>query len=85
MTDAKILVVDDDETTVELITLYLKKNGYCVLSTCSGEHAIELARRHQPDLIILDLLLPQMGGLEVSSFARRVSSAHHHVNHVLDR
>jgi len=73
MTNAKILVVDNDDTTVELITLYLKKHDYCVLSAHGGKQAIDLARRHQPDLIILDLLLPQMSGLEVCRVLRAES------------
>jgi DNA-binding response OmpR family regulator len=73
MANAKILVVDDDTQTVELITLYLKKDGYHVLSAYDGQQAIELARRRQPDLIILDLMLPQIDGLEVCRILRAES------------
>jgi DNA-binding response OmpR family regulator len=65
MADAKILVVDDDRKIVELITLYLKKDGYQVLAAYDGQQAIELARRKQPDLIVLDLMLPQVDGMDV--------------------
>ena len=65
MADAKILVVDDDKKIVELVTLYLKKDGYQVLAAYDGQQAIELARRKQPDLIVLDLMLPQVDGVDV--------------------
>ena len=65
MADAKILVVDDDKKIVELVTLYLKKDGYQVLAAYDGQQAIELARRKQPDLIVLDLMLPQVDGMDV--------------------
>ncbi len=65
MADAKILVVDDDKKIVELVTLYLKKDGYQVLAAYDGQQAIELARRKRPDLIVLDLMLPQVDGMDV--------------------
>ena len=73
MANERILVVDDDGITVELLTFCLNKHSYRVLSAYDGEQAIELARRCQPDLIILDLLLPQMGGLEVCRVLRAES------------
>jgi len=57
MASAKVLIVDDDKKTVELVSLYLKKDGYHVLAAYDGQQAIELARRKQPDLIVLDLML----------------------------
>ena len=74
MADAKILVVDDDKKIVELITLYLKKDGYQVLSAYNGQQALELARRRRPDLIVLDLMLPQVDGLDVCRTLRAESS-----------
>ena len=73
MADAKILVVDDDRKIVELITLYLKKDGYHVLAAYDGQQAIELARRKQPDLIVLDLMLPQVDGTDVCRILRAES------------
>jgi two-component system alkaline phosphatase synthesis response regulator PhoP len=61
----KILVVDDERKIVELIRLYLEKDGYRVLVAYDGLRALELARQEQPDLILLDLLLPGMDGLDV--------------------
>jgi DNA-binding response OmpR family regulator len=73
MADAKILVVDDDKKIVELVTLYLKKDGYQVLTSYDGRQAIELARRRQPDLIVLDLMLPQVDGMDVCRILRAES------------
>ena len=61
----KILVVDDDRKIVELVRLYLEKDGYRVLVAYDGLEALELARRKRPDLIVLDLLLPELDGLDV--------------------
>ena len=61
----KILVVDDDRKIVELMRLYLEKNGYRVLTAYDGLNALDLARQWRPDLILLDLLLPGMDGLDV--------------------
>jgi len=73
MANAKILVVDDDEKIVDLVTLYLKKDGYQVLSAGDGQQALNLARRRRPDLVILDLLLPEMDGMDVCSILRAES------------
>jgi DNA-binding response OmpR family regulator len=61
----KILVVDDDPKIAELIRLYLERNRYVVLTAYDGLQALELARQKRPDLILLDLLLPKMDGLDV--------------------
>jgi len=71
--DARILVVDDDKKIVELVTLYLKKDGYHVLAAYDGQQALELARRKQPDLIVLDLMLPQASGMDVCRILRSES------------
>jgi DNA-binding response OmpR family regulator len=73
MADAKILVVDDDKKILDLIVLYLKKDGYRVLTATDGQHALELARLKQPDLVILDLMLPQVDGLDVCRILRTES------------
>ena len=74
MTDAKILVVDDDKKIVELVTAYLKRDGYHVLAAYDGQQAIDLARHKQPDLIILDLALPQVDGMDVCRVLRAESN-----------
>jgi DNA-binding response OmpR family regulator len=68
-----ILVVDDDQKTVDLIQLYLEKDGYRVLTAYDGSQALRLARRKQPDLIILDLMLPKVDGLDVCRILRAES------------
>ncbi len=60
-----ILVVDDDKKTVDLIRLYLQKEGYQVLVAYDGQQALEMARQKLPNLIILDWMLPKMDGLDV--------------------
>lgn len=69
----KILVVDDDRKTVDLIKLYLEKDGYRVLAAFDGQQALELARQKRPDLIVLDLMLPQVDGLDVCRILRAES------------
>lgn len=65
MTGKRVLVVDDDVKTVELVKLYLNRDGYIVLTSYDGTDALRLARESHPDLIVLDLMLPGMDGLEV--------------------
>ena len=65
MANEKILVVDDEEDVLELVRYNLDRNGYHVETASSGEEALEKARRKLPDLIILDLMLPGIDGLEV--------------------
>jgi len=69
----KILVVDDDKKTVELIRLYLEKDGYRVLAAYDGMQALELTRQKRPDLIVLDLMLPEVDGLDVCRILRAES------------
>jgi two-component system alkaline phosphatase synthesis response regulator PhoP len=61
----KVLVVDDEEDILELLDYNLSKEGFRVLRVTSGEKALELARTERPDLIVLDLMLPGLDGLEV--------------------
>jgi DNA-binding response OmpR family regulator len=65
MAGKRVLVVDDDVKTVELVKLYLNRDGYRVLTACDGVEALRLAREGHPDLIVLDLMLPGIDGLEV--------------------
>jgi DNA-binding response OmpR family regulator len=69
-----ILVVDDDRKTVDLIRLYLEKDGYRVLVAYDGRSAIDIAHNRRPGLIILDLMLPQVNGLDVCSELRAESN-----------
>jgi DNA-binding response OmpR family regulator len=65
MAGKRILVVDDDVKTTELIKLYLKRDGYRVLTAYDGVEAIRLAKESHPDLVVLDLMLPGLDGFEV--------------------
>lgn len=69
-----ILVVDDDRKMVDLIRLYLEKDGYRVLVAYDGRRAIEIARNRRPGLIILDLMLPKVDGLDVCRLLRAESN-----------
>ncbi|MEW6286525.1 MAG: response regulator transcription factor [Chloroflexota bacterium] len=68
-----ILVVDDEPRVARLARDYLEKNGFRVLTAGDGQSALTLARREKPDLVILDLMLPQMDGREVCRILRRES------------
>ncbi|MCF7974949.1 MAG: response regulator transcription factor [Phycisphaerae bacterium] len=70
MTKGTILVVDDEDDIVELVRIHLEREGYGVLSADTGEEAIELAKAKQPQLIVLDLMLPGMDGLDVCRIIR---------------
>jgi len=65
MSKEKILVVDDEQDLVKLVRFNLEKDGYKVISAFNGEDALFLARKERPDLIVLDLMLPGIDGLEV--------------------
>jgi DNA-binding response OmpR family regulator len=73
MSGKKVLVVDDDVKTVELLKLYLNRDGYRVLTAYDGNEALRLARESRPDLIVLDLMLPGMNGLDVCRILRKES------------
>ncbi len=73
MAGKRILVVDDDARTVDLLKLYLNRDGYRVLTACDGIEALQLARERHPDLIVLDLMLPGVDGLEICRVLRNES------------
>src|SRR5437667_7324553 len=67
----KILVVDDEPDAVEMIEFNLKANGYDVISAAGGEEALRKARALLPKLILLDVMLPEVDGMEVCKILRR--------------
>ena len=69
----KILVVDDEALLVKGIRLNLQNEGYEVISGCNGLEAVQAARREDPDLIILDVMMPEMDGLQACSAIREFS------------
>lgn len=69
----RVLVVDDDQKTVELVKLYLERDGYKVSVAYDGNGALRLARESHPDLIVLDLMLPGINGLQICRTLRQES------------
>ena len=66
-----VLVVEDDDSLQDVLTYNLTKKGYRVLQAFDGDEALELARERKPDVIILDIMLPGLDGLEVCRMVRR--------------
>jgi two-component system, OmpR family, alkaline phosphatase synthesis response regulator PhoP len=73
---ATILVVDDEQSLVDLVASYLEREGYQVHRAFDGVSAVETARREMPDLVVLDLMLPETDGLEVCRQLRQFSDAY---------
>jgi len=71
---ASILVVDDEREIVRALQRSLSAHGYRVVTATSGESALAMLAQHRPDLMVLDLLLPGMSGLEVCRQVRATSS-----------
>ena len=67
----KVLVVDDDSDIVELLEYNLIKEGYSVLTASNGKKAIEIAKTFLPDLILLDIMMPQLDGIETGRILRQ--------------
>ncbi|MCD6518622.1 MAG: response regulator transcription factor [Anaerolineae bacterium] len=70
---AKILVVDDEAQIVHVLRGYLEKAGFNVLTAYDGREALRIARQERPDLVILDLMLPEVDGLDVCRALRKDS------------
>ena len=62
---SKILVVDDDNNICELLRLYLEKEGYTVVIANNGKQAIKVFKDEKPELILLDIMLPELDGWQV--------------------
>jgi two-component system response regulator ResD len=75
MSGKHILVVDDEPSVVEVVGLYLEREGYRVTVARDGQAALDAASRDHPDLIVLDLMLPKMDGLEVTRRLRGPAEA----------
>jgi two-component system alkaline phosphatase synthesis response regulator PhoP len=72
----RILIVDDEPSIVRLIKSYLESAGYEVFSACDGPSGLKAAHAYNPDLVVLDIMLPGMDGLDVLSHLRRESNAY---------
>ena len=69
----RILVVEDDDSILELISYNLEKENYTVIRAESGEEALQRVAKDKPDLVLLDLMLPEIDGLEVCKRPKQVS------------
>jgi len=73
MAKTKVLVIEDEQHVSELVTVYLEKEGFEPLTAADGPSALQMARELKPDLVLLDLMLPGMDGLEVFRELRKES------------
>lgn len=69
----KVLVIDDEETTVQLISILLERKGYEVIKAYRAEEGLRKAYRYQPDIVLLDIMMPDMDGWEVCKRLREMS------------
>jgi two-component system cell cycle response regulator DivK len=72
-----ILIVEDNELNMKLFSDLLEAHGYKTLQTRSGKEALELTRLHRPDLILMDIQLPEVSGLEVTQWIKRDEELRH--------
>jgi two-component system cell cycle response regulator DivK len=73
----KILIVEDDPRSLKMIRMTLRPYGYSLLEATDGEEALKVACSDKPDLIIMDLRLPKVSGLEVTRQLRQMSNFNH--------
>ena len=73
----KILIVEDDPKNMKVVAMALRTHGYTLLEATDGEEALEIALRDTPDLILLDMQLPKMSGLEVTRKLREMPAFSH--------
>ena len=71
---SKILVVDDDPAIAEMLTMVMEREGFDTVVVDDGLEAVKAAERENPDLILLDLMLPGMGGVDVCRTVRETSA-----------
>ena len=76
MPNAKILIVDDEQSILDLVTAYLRREGYEVHTAMDGPGGLKAARSYKPDLIVLDIMLPGMDGIEVLTHLRHESDVY---------
>jgi len=66
----KVLIVEDNELNMKLFHDLLEAHGYATVGTRNGNEALDLARRHRPDLILMDIQLPEVSGLDVTKWLK---------------
>lgn len=72
----RVLVVDDNKETVRAVRVYLEREGFEVFSAYDGETALHMLRREHPDLVVLDLMLPDRDGLDITRIVRKDATLH---------
>ena len=65
-----VLIVEDNELNMKLFRDLLEAHGYATVGTRNGNHALDLARKHRPDLILMDIQLPEVSGLDVTRWIK---------------
>lgn len=68
---ATILIVDDSRTAIAILTKILEPTGYSIISGSNGEEGIEMAKIHQPDLILMDVIMPGLNGFQATRILRK--------------
>lgn len=74
MAKSKILIVDDEKDILEFLTYNLEKRGYDVITANNGQEGLKLAKKNCPDLVLLDVMMPEMDGIEVCQQIRKTSN-----------
>jgi len=73
----KILIIEDNPQNMKLLLMTLRPHGYALLEATDGEEALDIAVRDKPDLIIMDIQLPKVSGLEVTRMLRQMPAFNH--------
>ncbi len=73
MSNETILIVDDEKEIRNLISIYLKNEGFHVLEACDGEEGLQLVKMHKVHLIVLDLMMPKVDGIEMCMKVREIA------------
>lgn len=76
MANEKVLVIDDEENILNLVTSYLEKEGFDIATASDGPSGLKAARTFNPDIIVLDIMLPGIDGIEILSRLRRESNVY---------
>ena len=76
MANEKVLIIDDEEKILNLVTSYLEREGYEIFTAQDGLEGLKLSKKVNPDIIVLDIMLPGMDGLELLSQIRRESNVY---------
>jgi len=71
------MIVEDNPQNMKLLELLLRSKSYILLKACDGEEALDMATREQPDLIVMDMQLPEMSGIEVTKRLRQMPKFSH--------